>query len=176
MNRLKIKFFCLVLLLPGSLTLVAQVNPSATATGSVFAEVIPVFTAIETSQLNFGKFSPGSLGGEIILTPEGTISVMGSVHQGTGLYNPGSFYISGDPDSFFTITLPATEVKLQHSMSDKTMTLDNWMSTPGVGVGEGILKEGEQTVYIGATLKVGPIYDNPVGVYSGTYTVTFDFN
>jgi hypothetical protein len=35
-------------------------------------------TASETTQLNFGKFSPGPEGGKIILTPESTVSVLGS--------------------------------------------------------------------------------------------------
>jgi hypothetical protein len=39
-----------------------------------------------------------------------------------------------------------------------------------------MLADGSQTVYVGATLKVGTINDNPVGVYTGTYAITFDFN
>lgn len=176
MYSLKKAFFWLTLLFSAPLSVNAQSSASVTSIGHVFAEVIPVFSAVETSQLNFGKFSPGSQGGEIILTPEGTLSVLGSVHAGTGIYNPGSFYLTGDPDAYFTITLPSEEVRLRHSLSEKTMVLDNWMSLPGQDIGAGVLMEGEQTVYIGATLKVGSITDNPVGVYSGTYTITFDFN
>jgi len=29
---------------------------------------------------------------------------------------------------------------------------------------------------VGATLKVGTLTDNPAGIYTGTYTITFDFN
>jgi hypothetical protein len=32
------------------------------------------------------------------------------------------------------------------------------------------------TVYVGATLDVGTLNDNPVGIYTGSYTITFDFN
>jgi len=39
-----------------------------------------------------------------------------------------------------------------------------------------MLENGAQTVYVGATLKVGSLIDNPVGIYTGTYTITFDFN
>jgi hypothetical protein len=56
------------------------------------------------------------------------------------------------------------------------MTIENWMSNPGPGTGAGILQDGYQIVYVGATLKVGTLSDNPVGVYAGTYTITFDFN
>jgi len=36
----------------------AQAGTSASATGHVVAEIVPAFTATETSQLNFGRFSP----------------------------------------------------------------------------------------------------------------------
>ncbi|HCC71035.1 MAG TPA: hypothetical protein DEQ09_07795, partial [Bacteroidales bacterium] len=52
---------------------------TATAEGEIFAEVIPTFSATETAQMNFGKFSPGPQGGEIILTPESTVFTLGSV-------------------------------------------------------------------------------------------------
>ena len=132
------------------------------ATGHITAEVIPVISAGETSQMNFGKFSPGPQGGEIHLTP--------------GMHNAASFYVSGDTDASYSITLPNSQIILTHSSSSKTMTIENWMSTPGPGTGAGILQDGYQVVYVGATLKVGTLSDNPVGVYAGTYTITFDFN
>jgi len=90
--------------------LFAQSASAVSATGHVFAEVIPIFTASETSQLNFGKFSPGLQGGEIVLSPESTVSILGSVYKGTGLHNAASFSISGDVDATFSVTLPATPV------------------------------------------------------------------
>ena len=92
--------------------------PPATATGHIFAEIVPIFTASETSQMNFGKFSPGPGGGEIILSPQSTISVIGSVYKGTGSHNAASFYVTGDMDATFTITLPSNPVVLTH-LSDR---------------------------------------------------------
>lgn len=177
MCRLKKNIFCLLLLFVVSVShLHSQSIASATATGHITAEIIPVFSATETAQLNFGRFSPGAQGGEIILTPESTISVIGSVYAGSGLHNAASFYVSGDTDASFTITLPNSPVILKHIASPKTMVIEKWISNPGQGNGAGILQDGASTVYIGATLKVGTMQDNPVGVYAGTYTVTFDFN
>ena len=56
------------------------------------------------------------------------------------------------------------------------MIVENWTSVPLAEPGAGLLENGSQVVYVGATLKVGPLYDNPVGVYTGTYTITFEFN
>jgi hypothetical protein len=154
----------------------AQVTSSASATGHVIAEIIPVFAASETSQLNFGRFSPGPQGGKIILTPHGTISVLGSVFKGPGTHNAASFHVSGDQDAAFSINLPAKPVILTHITSAKTMIVDNWVSIPGTEIGAGMLQGGYQVVQVGATLNVGTLDDNPVGVYTGTYEISFDFN
>lgn len=176
MGRLKRYFFCLFFLIYLSLNSFSQNIPSVTVTGHVFAEVIPVCTAVEISQLNFGRFSPGPSGGEIVLSPESSINTTGSIRLGSGLHNAASFYVTGDAETSFTITLPAEPVVLRHVSSPKTMIIDNWISTPGNNSGAGILQNGEQIVYIGASLKVGTVNDNPVGRYAGTYTVTFEFN
>jgi hypothetical protein len=154
----------------------SQASPPATATGHIFAEIVPIFTASETAQMNFGKFAPGPQGGEIILSPQSSVSVLGSVFKGTGTHNAASFYVSGEVDAAYTITLPAGPVVLTHISNAKTMKIEEWMSIPAPGIGSGKLQDGFQVVYVGATLKVGTLYDNPVGVYTGTYTITFDFN
>ena len=154
----------------------AQVSTPVSATGQVIAEIVPVFSASETSQLNFGRFSPGPQGGKIILTPQSTISVMGSVFKGPGTFNAASFYVAGDQNAAFTITLPAKPVLLTHTNSAKTMMVDDWVSVPTTDIGAGMLQGGYQIVLVGATLNVGTLEDNPVGVYTGTYEISFDFN
>jgi len=155
---------------------VAQTPISAIATGHITAEVITTLTAVETSQMNFGKFSPGPQGGELILTTENSISVMGSVWPGSGTHNAASFYVTGDPGAAYTITLPSSPVKITHMGSARTMTVEDWRSVPAPSPGAGMLENGAQAVYVGATLKIGTLTDNPAGIYTGTYTITFDFN
>lgn len=155
--------------------LFAQTSNPVSATGYIYAEIIPIFTASEMSQLNFGRFSPGYQGGEIILSPESTVSVLGSVYKGSGSHNAASFSVSGDADAAFSVTLPSSPVVLTHSTEAKTLLVDNWVSVPSRGTGTGVLQNGYQVVYVGATLKVGTLNDNPVGIYTGSYTITFDF-
>ena len=177
MKRLKRLTFSLIFLLNVTgFTVSAQSATAVSATGHVIAEIIPVFTASETSQLNFGKFSPGPQGGMIILTPQSTISVIGSVYKGIGSHNAASFYVTGDANAAYSISLPTSPVILTHTSNAKTMLIQDWISEPEQGIGTGTLQEGFQVVYVGATLKVGPLYENPVGIYTGTYAVTFDFN
>jgi len=154
----------------------AQATLPASTTGHVIAEIIPVFSASETAQLNFGRFAPGPQGGKLILTPQSSISVLGSVYKGTGSYNAASFYVSGDVDAAYSISLPSSPVILTHTTSAKTMVIEEWFSDPPPGIGAGMLQNGFQVINVGATLNVGTMNDNPVGIYTGSYTITFDFN
>jgi hypothetical protein len=177
MNRLRNIFFSLItLIIVTEAGVIAQVTPSGSATGHIFAEIIPVFTATETSQMNFGKFSPGPKGGEIILSPESTVSVLGSVNKGPGSQNAATFYVTGDADASYTISLPPGQIILTHTATAKTMKIKDWVSSPAPGVGSGKLNNGYQIVRVGATLIIGNLNDNPVGSYTGTYVITFDFN
>ncbi len=177
MKRLRLILISLIcLLFATSVTAEAQLPMSSTVTGHITAEVINTLSAIETSQLSFGKFSPGPQGGDLILTPQNTISVLGSVWPGSGTHNAASFYVTGDPGMAYTITLPASPVTISHLGTARTMTVEEWRSVPEATPGAGMLENGSQTVYVGATLKVGNLNDNPVGIYTGTYTITFDFN
>ncbi len=157
-------------------TVSAQSPTAAIVNAHIFAEIIPIFSASEVSQLYFGKFSPGPQGGEIILTPESTVSVLGSVYIGSGIHNAAAFYITGDNDATFTITLPAEPATITNPDNSRTMLVKNWVSRPGEGIGTGKMENGAQTVYVGATLLVGTLTDNPPGVYIGSYTISFDFN
>lgn len=154
---------------------VAQVTPPASVTGHITAQVITMISAVETSQLNFGRFAPGAQGGELIISPESSVAVLGSVWPGNGSRNAASFYVTGDIGVAYTITLPSEPVTITHMGSAKTMTVEDWTSSPSSEPGAGTLENGSQTVFVGATLKVGTLSDNPVGMYTGTYSVTFDF-
>lgn len=168
--------FILIILLCVGIKASSQSPGSVTITGQITAEVVPVFSASETSQLNFGKFSPGPEGGEIILTPMGAMTALGSVYIANGLHTPASFYVTGDVDATFSISLPSDPVVLKHSSSSRTLLVANWNSVPSPGTGTGMLQNGFQNVFVGATLKVGTLNDNPVGLYAGSYEITFDFN
>lgn len=173
-HKLSISGLILLLLFSG-LQLQAQSSQQASVTGHVSAEVIAAFSAIETSQMNFGRFSPGPFGGLVIISPQGAISVSGSV-VASGIHNAASFSVSGDSQSSFSVSLPKTAAILTSTNSAKTMLISNWNSVPSTGPSAGTLQDGNMTVYVGATLEVGNMHSNPVGIYTGTYIITFDFN
>lgn len=152
----------------------ARAQVSLTAHAS--AEVIQALAATEGSALNFGRFSPESTGGEIRLSPDGVRSSTGSVSLSGGLYNPASFFLSGQPDFSIVVNLPTAPVLLTNTANGKTMTVLNWESIPAISSSIKILSSGVLTLNVGATLRVGNMVDNPVGMYSGTYVITFSYN
>jgi hypothetical protein len=151
---------------------IAQASITATAT----AQVLAVLTATETAQLNFGRFSPETQGGKIILTPEGVRTAEGTVVLGGGAANSASFYITGEYESTFTITLPSGPATLTNVLNARTMQVSDWQSYPAPGIGVGKLTGGAMTVQVGAVLNVGNMLANPVGIYTGIYSITFAYN
>lgn len=152
----------------------AQSGASVTATAT--AQVIAALTATETSQLNFGKFSPETQGGQILLTPDGVLTTQGTVATGGGSHSSASFYITGEPNATFSIVLPQGPATLTNTLNSKTMTVTGWQSNPSPGVGTGKLTGGSVTVQVGAVLNVGTEDTNPVGIYTGTYAISFTYN
>lgn len=170
MQRLIISLFIVFTLVSGNVwsqsTVIAQAN----------AEIIDALSANETNQLHFGRFAIESNGGQIIITPDGNRSAQGSVTLVSGPTGPGQFQISGFPEASFSIQLPDAPAVLLHQGSSKTMLVDNWVSEPPAGNGPNTLVNGTAVVTIGATLSVGSLDQNPVGLYSGTFQLTFAYN
>jgi hypothetical protein len=153
-----------------------RVWSQASVTGQAFAEVIAALTATETAQMNFGRFSPEVQGGQIVLTPQSVRTTQGSVVLSGGLAQAGSFTITGEPNATFSIQLPNEPATLIHQGSNKTMLVDDWNSYPPAGTGSGTLAQGYEIVSVGATLQVGSLENNPVGMYTGTFSLTFAYN
>jgi len=166
--------FCIIVILLFSKAPV--VNAQASVTAQAFAEIIAALSATETAQLNFGRFSPETQGGKVVLTPDGVRTAQGSVVLGGGAHNSASFYITGEYDATFSITLPPGPAILTNTLNAKTMQVSDWQSYPAPGIGVGKLNGGAMTVHIGAVLNVGDMNANPVGIYAGTYSITFAYN
>lgn len=144
-------------------------------TAQAFAEVIEALAASEDEPLHFGRFTPGSNGGSVIISPDGLRTVRGTVMPAGGVYSPGRFLVTGEPGASFTISLPGEETVLVHQQSGNTMQVTGWISDPPPGDAAN-LADGSRVVSIGATLNVGNMEENPVGMYAGTFVLTFAYN
>jgi hypothetical protein len=158
------------------LSSVSEIQAQTSVKATVSAEIVEALTTKETSQLNFGRFSPETQGGKVILTPDGVRTSLGTVVLAGGTHNSASFYVTGQYDATFSISLPSGPETLTNLQNDKTMVVSDWQSYPAPGIGVGKLIGGAMTVKVGASLTVGDMNSNPVGIYAGTYAVTFAYN
>ncbi len=140
------------------------------------AEIIEVLKASEINSLNFGRFSPELVGGEIRLTPDGVRTSVGDVALTGGSYNPAAFQVAGQSDATLNIILPVGSVVLVNPNTGKTLEVYKWEANPIQNGGTAVLTKGSLLLKVGATLKVGTFSENPVGKYSGTYTITFSYD
>lgn len=170
MRHLFIVFITSILIFSGKVP--AQITIVAQAT----AEIIDALSADETNQLHFGRFAIESNGGQIIISPEGNRTAQGAITLVSGPNGPGQFEITGFPEASFIIQLPDAPAILFHQGSGKTMQVDNWVSEPPAGNGPNTLANGSTLVSIGATLTVGSLDENPIGIYQGTFQLTFAYN
>ena len=173
---MKKSIFLLAFILINLISSVTELKAQATVTAQAFAEVIAALTATETAQLNFGRFSPETQGGKVVLSPDGVRTTQGSVILGGGSHTSASFYLTGEPDAAFSITLPPGPAILTNTLNARTMQVSDWQSYPAAGIGAGKLTGGSVTVKVGAVLNVSDINANPVGIYADTYAITFAYN
>jgi hypothetical protein len=163
--------FTILLLVP-----VKRVLAQDIATAQVSATIIIPLTATEASQLNFGRFFPGDQGGTIVITPTGSVMTSSTVVADASPKSPGSFFVTGESDATYSIALPNGPSTLTNADATKTMEVTDWVTLPGNGDPGIRLSGGSQTVMVGATLKVGSLNQNPKGIYTGSYQITFAYN
>lgn len=123
--------------------------------------------------LKFGTFTHGNTGGTVIIYPNGTRSVTGSVVQlsGSTPFSPAIFEIEANPGTVVSI-LNGPNVLLTGS-NGGSMVLQLGASSTGSPFITNVAPPGRTTVRIGGTLFVGSPLANPGGNYSGTFMVTF---
>lgn len=167
---------CIFLMMPfeqGKAQVYATTEVFATAMLSIVI-VVPI-AAREISQLNFGRFIPGT-GGTITISPNGNVLTTSGVVIAASAPTAGSFAISGQGDATFAINLPDGAAILTNSDGTKTMEVSGWVTVPENGDANVRLAGGVQTVLLGATLRVGSPEANPKGLYTGSYEITFGYN
>ncbi len=142
---------------------------SATATAT--ATILTPLSIANAGDMNFGNIVAGA-GGDVTLDPV----ALTRTTTGPGLFGAFTFAlfdVTGNPNSSYTISLPATHT-ITRLTGTETMVVDAFSSdpaTPGTLSGT-----GTQTITVGATLGVGAaqvpgVYENAAG-----FTVTINYN
>lgn len=123
--------------------------------------------------LIFGAFFQGTLGGSVVLYPDGSRSTTGDI-IGASLgypFSPAIFEVEAELGQHISI-LNGPDVVLTGS-NGGTLTLHIGSSNVGSPFISAVAPPGRTQVIIGGTLYVGNSLSNPVGSYSGTFSVTF---
>ena len=149
-------------------------NAVANTSGIV---VIPLSIA-KVLDLNFGKFVAGGSPGTVVVDTANAQSVTGGVTTTAGLgttAKAATFTVTGQADSTYAITYPAT-LPLTGPGADMAIgTFTNAVSDGSVAAGIGTLPAaGTHTLSVGATLSVAA--DQVAGSYSGSFDVTVNYN
>ena len=135
----------------------------------------PIEVAVSTAQyLNFGTIIPTSIiGGSVTVDFDNSTSTSGGVlllHS----YNcrPALFIVDAEPGVLINIVYEANTTLKKGGFSMLLL-----LSEPNIDsqVGRQFITTKKTTnVYIGGTLTVGPIANNPSGIYDGEVRVTFN--
>ncbi len=176
MKKLTITLIFGLLLTGFSVSLKAQVSTTVTANAN--AEMVEALSADEQTELNFGRFVPGTSAGTIVIDATETLNrnATGGVTIITASGNPaaGKFGIYGIASQAINVGLPANNsVKLLNATNEE-LTIANFTvsnANPTLGT------DGSAIIYVGGTLEIP---DNQAGlttgIFTGTYTVTFQHN
>jgi hypothetical protein len=140
---------------------------AATDSGSAGAQIVTAITITNTTDLYFGSIQPAAGGDTITLDTADTATPTGASVI-TGSPTSGSFDVSGTESALYSVTLPGSATITSGA---NTMTVDqfghNAGATPTIAVG------GTSTLNIGARLTIAN--GQAEGVYTGTYSVTVDY-
>ncbi len=134
----------------------------------------PISVYVNPAQgLIFGAFFQGPTGGTVIIFPDGSRSVTGSIVQANlGFpFSPAIFEVDANPGTLIQI-LNGPDVVLTGS-NGGTLSLHIGPSNTGSPFIATATSPAKTLVRIGGTLTVGTPPANPAGNYSGLFSVTF---
>lgn len=144
---------------------------AATTTATVEVNVVSTINLVAQNGIVFGDVSSSSSAGTITIGTDGSRTTTGGASVNTNTAGtPALYEVSGDPDAFYSITLPNSIVLT--SAAGNNMTVSNFNSVPAVS-GQ-LDASGRQDMNIGATLGVGSF--QPFGSYSGIMATTIEYN
>jgi len=128
----------------------------------------PIIISLSTN-LEFGTFYHGSIGGQVIIGSDGSRSATGDVFLVGFASNPLAFFIDSNPGTIISM-LPVPPVTLTGSAGG-SMTMTLGTTDPVLPF---VTTTPTSQLIIGGTLSVSNSLANPPGSYSGTIFVTFN--
>lgn len=172
---------------------------SASATGSASVQIMNPLNLVSVAQLDFGRVGANSAAGEgrengeslefrkslgrsgaVVVTPQNQRNVVGNVKV-EGAFHRAEFRVTGPPNISYTIQVEKSVAIHSQSSSQKSgVTLLQLVDIRSFSVnsgGEGFRgatnTQGEDTIYVGATLLISPSAQE--GRYTGDVRITLSY-
>ena len=159
------KFLLAVALLGLSANAAAQ-----TASSTIDVEIESrAITLANTGGLNFGKVLPYGSAGNVYVSINGVGSTSNAFISDATNIRASSWAVTGIPGAPFAVTLP-TSVTINNGTENMTVTSFNRSGASQLFLDAA----GNNNFTVGARLNVGA--NQPVGIYSGTFNVTVNYN
>lgn len=145
---------------------------------TVSATVMSPITLSETTHMNFGKVAAlSATAGTVVLDTSNSATSAALKVVGTAAAS-AVFTVGGDKSATYAITLPSSASTITGGTGSDTMTVDTFVaksaSTGAATTGTIDATSGSDTFNVGATLHVAA--GQGAGSYSGTYSVSVDYN
>lgn len=167
MNRLG--FAVAVVASTGIAALSASQAWAASASSTADAEVVLPISISNTTGMNFGRVSPTGIAGTVVLNAASTRTPTNVDLLSGGTVAAATFVVRGGASEAYAITLPASATITSGA---NNMTVDSF--THDAGGSPTLDATGNDSFNVGATLNVGA--SQAAGSYSGTFSVTVDYN
>lgn len=139
----------------------AELVNAATTTGTATQVVTTAISITNVSDLDFGS------------APQGDASKQVLPGSSENTEN-GSFTVSGQANTAYTITLPANGVVIMETAgggtADKQIAVDSFASFPAAGANGLLSGAGSQSLFVGGT-RAALLSTQVAGSYTGTYQV-----
>lgn len=164
-----LKILCLLAAL-ACLTTPAALLAQVSVTGDVSATIQnQAITLTEDASLSFGTILPFGRPGTVALNTNGSANVSNAYQTAPG--SAASWSVTGVPNAYFSITLPANGT-ITVTSGAFSMDVDNFNHS--LGSAPRLDAAGQASFNVGALLRVGA--NQPSGSYTGTYDVTVAYN
>lgn len=141
---------------------------AANATGTASATIVTPLSVVQTTAMNFGSISPDA---DVATTVDLSIAGVASSTDGAGIVpasgaQQGVFTATGSGNLAIAVTYSAGDVLTGPGAN---MAIGSFVDDAAAA-----LTGGTEVFNVGATLSVGA--NQTVGGYSGTFTVTVNYN
>ncbi|MFV0626566.1 MAG: DUF4402 domain-containing protein [Alphaproteobacteria bacterium] len=138
---------------------------SVSTSGNASVVIQKLISISETTAMNFGRVYSTASPGDVTLAPAGTRSSSVST-QFDQTATAGVFAVTGEANTTMDVTFTPGTL----SNGANTITLDNLSHTPAVATTNA---SGDLTLNIGG--RITTIANQAAGTYSGTYTITVNY-